>query len=66
MSAAGYLLRSFMLKTYGVDAFDSVCNVSETINCDKINTSVWGKIAGYPVTLFALSTYLAWAPGVVG
>ena len=61
VSAAGYLLRSFMLKTYGVDAFDSVCNVSETINCDKINTSIWGKIAGYPVTLFALSTYSAWA-----
>ncbi|HAN32579.1 MAG TPA: hypothetical protein DCQ06_13365, partial [Myxococcales bacterium] len=61
VSAAGYLLRSFMLKTYGVDAFDSFCNVSEAINCDKINTSDWGKIKGYPVTIFALSSYSAWA-----
>ena len=61
VGAAGYLLRSFMLKTYGVDAFDSACNINETFNCDKINTSVWGKLFGLPVTAFALPTYAAWA-----
>ncbi len=61
VGAAGYLLRSFMLKTYGVDAFDSACNINDTFNCDKINTSVWGKIFGLPVTTFALPTYAAWA-----
>ena len=61
VGAAGYLLRSFMLQTYGVDAFDSACNINDTFNCDKINTSVWGKIGGIPVTVFALPTYSAMA-----
>ena len=61
VGAAGYLLRAFMLQTYGVDAFDSACNINETFNCDKINTSVWGKIYGIPVTVFALPTYSAMA-----
>lgn len=59
IAAAGYLLRSFLLKTYGVDAFDSACSINETFNCDKINTSVWGKLGGIPITIFAIPTYAA-------
>ncbi|MCO4763121.1 MAG: thioredoxin domain-containing protein [Myxococcales bacterium] len=61
VGAAGYLLRSFMLQTYGVDAFDSACNINETFNCDKINTSTYGKVFGLPVTIFALPYYSALA-----
>jgi protein-disulfide isomerase/uncharacterized membrane protein/peroxiredoxin len=66
-----YLFRGFMLQTYGTDAFDSVCNVNETFNCDKINTSAWGKIGGIPITVFAMPTYLAlallaWFAGAAG
>jgi protein-disulfide isomerase/uncharacterized membrane protein/peroxiredoxin len=66
-----YLFKNFMLQTYGTDAFDSVCNINETFNCDKINTSVWGKIGGIPITVFAVPAYLAlavlaWLAGQAG
>lgn len=66
-----YLFKNFMLQTYGTDAFDSVCNVNETFNCDKINTSKWGKIGGVPITVFAVPSYaafalLAWFAGTAG
>ena len=68
---AFYLFKNFMLQTYGTEAFDSVCNVNETFNCDKINTSKWGKIFGVPITVFAVPTYaalavLAWFAGTTG
>ena len=58
-AAAGYLLNAFMLNTYGAEAFESACNFSATFNCDKLNTSEWGKIGGIPITIFAIPTYLA-------
>ena len=66
-----YLFKNFMLQTYGTEAFDSVCNVNETFNCDKINTSKWGKIFGVPITVFAVPTYaalaaLGWFAGTAG
>ena len=56
---AAYLLHGFLLKTYGTEAFDSACAINETFNCDKINTSVWGKLFGIPITVFAIPTYVA-------
>ncbi len=66
-----YLLRAFLHKTYGTESFDSACNFNETFNCDKINTSTWGKIAGIPITVFAVPAYaalavLAWMATRVG
>jgi len=57
--AALYLLYAYIQVTYSAEAFDSACNFNETLNCDKLNTSQWGKIAGIPITVFALPTYLA-------
>lgn len=61
VAAAGYLLRSYMLSTYGVEAFESACNFGGSFNCDRINTSEWGKLQGVPLTVFAIPTYLAMA-----
>ncbi len=60
-AAAVYLLRAYMFKTYGAEAFESVCNFGESFNCDKINTSEYGKLGGFPVTIYALGTYVALA-----
>lgn len=57
--AALYLLYAYIQVTYSAEAFDSACNFNETLNCDKLNTSQWGKIAGIPITVFAIPTYLA-------
>ena len=43
---ASYLFYGFMMKTYGPAAYESVCNFGASFNCDKINTSVYGKIGG--------------------
>lgn len=59
--AAVYLLHAFMQKTYGVDAFESVCNFGASFDCDRINTSVYGKLLGFPITIFAVPTYVALA-----
>ncbi len=59
--AALYLLYAYIGVTYSAEAFDSACNFSETLNCDKLNTSNWGKIGGVPITVFAVATYLAMA-----
>lgn len=56
-----YLLRAFLQKTYGEESFESACNFSETFNCDKINTSTYGKLGGVPITVFAIPTYAAFA-----
>jgi len=67
IGVAAYLLHGFLLKTYGTEAYDSACAINETFNCDKINTSVWGKLFGIPITVFAIPTYAAFLGlGVVG
>jgi len=57
--AAMYLLYAYIQVTYSTEAFDSACNFNQTFNCDKLNTSSWGKIAGIPITVFAVPFYLA-------
>ena len=56
-----YLFFGFMKATYSTEAFESACNFGPRFNCDKINTSVWGKIAGVPITVFAVPTYAVFA-----
>lgn len=58
-SAAIYLLYAYIQVTYSAEAFESACNFNESLNCDKLNTSTWGKIAGIPITVFALGFYAA-------
>ena len=58
-AAAVYLLYAYIQVTYSAEAFESACNFNETLNCDKLNTSNWGKIAGIPITVFAVPFYVA-------
>ena len=59
--AAGYLFYSFTMLEFGPAGFESACKVSANFNCDALNTSEFGKIAGIPITVFAIPTYLAFA-----
>ncbi len=40
------------------NAYTSFCNVNESVNCDVVLASSFGKIQGVPVAWFALATYL--------
>lgn len=60
-AAAAYLLRSYLMSTWGPEAFESACNFSEAFNCDRINTSDWGKLQDLPLTVYALPSYCAMA-----
>jgi uncharacterized membrane protein/predicted DsbA family dithiol-disulfide isomerase len=39
-------------------AYTSFCNVSETVNCDKVVTSPHGMLLGIPVSVWAIGFYL--------
>ncbi|MEE2828311.1 MAG: thioredoxin domain-containing protein, partial [Myxococcota bacterium] len=63
-AAAAYLLYAYVQKHLDPD-FESICALSATFDCDKLNLSAWGKIGGVPITVFAIPTYgalafLAW------
>lgn len=65
-AAAAYLFWAFIQVEWGPDAYESACNWSDTMNCDQLNNSVFGKlpVPGFgkvPITVFALATYAAMA-----
>ena len=37
--------------------YTSLCNLSDTINCEEVVTSAWGKLAGVPVSIWGLAFY---------
>lgn len=43
------------------DGYTSFCSVNESINCDRVLSSSYAKLAGIPVAWFALATYLGMA-----
>ena len=38
-------------------SYVSSCNLSETLNCDAVQTSRQSSLFGYPLALFGLATY---------
>jgi protein-disulfide isomerase/thiol-disulfide isomerase/thioredoxin/uncharacterized membrane protein len=56
--AAAYLLYAYIQKHLDPN-YESICAISATFDCDKLNTSDWGKIFGIPITVFAIPTYAA-------
>jgi protein-disulfide isomerase/uncharacterized membrane protein len=43
----------------------SICSVSESFDCDKVNTSDWSELFGIPVALYGLGFYFAAAYAMV-
>ena len=58
--AAAYLLWGFVAKHLD-PSHTSWCTFSATFDCDKLNLSAWGKLAGIPITVFAIPFYGALA-----
>lgn len=43
----------------------SLCNVSDVINCDRVNMSEWSMAFGVPITLFGMAFYAGLALAVL-
>lgn len=61
LGVAGYLTYSHMRLVYSKDVVDSLCNINEVFDCDKVNTSEYSELFGLPVALYAIPTYLVLA-----
>jgi protein-disulfide isomerase/peroxiredoxin len=58
---ATYLGWAHIQLAHGSGAFESLCAVGETFDCDKVNTSAWSELMGLPISLWALPVYGAMA-----
>lgn len=52
MGAAAYLLY-----VHYAPSASSICNISDTLNCDIVNKSIYSKLFGIPVSLLGLLAY---------
>ncbi len=62
---AGWLGWSHIHLTHGAGAFDSLCSLGGSFDCDSVNTSDWGELRGVPISFYAFPLYammalLAW------
>jgi uncharacterized membrane protein len=55
----GILLAAYSIPLHYKTGAGSICDVSETINCDKVNKSPWSELFGIPVAILGLLSYLA-------
>jgi len=62
MGASAYLANQHIAVLCG-DA--SICSVSETFDCDKVNTSSYSELLGIPVALYGLGFYFSAAYALV-
>lgn len=66
MSLAGVAFAATILYVHGQidslgDGYTSFCSVNDSINCDRVLSSAYAKIAGVPVAWMALLAYLGLA-----
>jgi uncharacterized membrane protein len=61
MSLAGMVDSAYAVTLHYDDDSDSFCNVSETVNCDIVNTSKYSEIFGVPVAGIGFAGYLLYA-----
>lgn len=54
---AAYLGWAHIQLAHGTGAFESLCAMGETFDCDRVNTSAWSELLGLPISLWALPVY---------
>ena len=59
LAVAGVVVSSISLRHHYSTSQESFCNLSETVNCDIVNRSVYSKIGPIPVALIGILGYLA-------
>ncbi len=52
------LISSYLVYLHYTPTSTSFCNLSETINCDIVNKSIYSEIFGIPVALYGTLTFL--------
>ena len=61
LSILGMILATYLTYNhYKVDA-ESFCSISQVINCDIVNKSIYAEIFGIPVAILGFLTYLFFA-----
>ena len=58
-------LASIKLRLEFDPTYVSSCNVGDGLNCDAVQTSEWSEVAGYPLAIWGLATYVAMIGGLV-
>ncbi len=59
LAFGGTIVSAISLQHHYSTTDNSFCNISETVNCDIVNRSVYSKIFGIPVALVGIAGYLA-------
>lgn len=59
LAVAGVVVSSISLQHHYSSSQESFCNLSETLNCDIVNRSVYSKVGPVPVALIGILGYLA-------
>jgi vitamin-K-epoxide reductase (warfarin-sensitive) len=59
LAVVGVVVSSISLQHHYSTSQDSFCNLSQTVNCDIVNRSVYSKIGPLPVALIGILGYLA-------
>ena len=54
-----YLGYAHLRLAHGSGSFESLCAVSDLLNCDAVNTSRYSEFFGVPTSFFAVPVYLA-------
>jgi|GEM_PF-4344589 len=57
LSILGFFIAGFSLYEHVKPVSDGICNISEVINCDIINKSIYSEMAGIPVALLGMLFY---------
>ena len=58
LAVGGIIISSISLQHHYTTSESSFCNISENLNCDLVNRSVYSKILGIPVALVGILGYL--------
>jgi len=68
-SLAGVVLAGYLawhkLRILYEPGYSSACNISQAVNCDRVNTSAWSEVLGLPVSLYAIPLFglVLWLSG---
>ena len=54
LAVVGVVVSSISLQHHYSTSQDSFCNLSQTVNCDIVNRSVYSKIGPVPVALIGI------------
>ncbi len=58
LSFFGAVISAYLVYLHYVESASDICNISETLNCDIVNKSIYAEIFNVPVAILGLIAYL--------